>query len=482
MSGVMIAAPRSGSGKTMVTCGLLALLQRKGQRPCAFKCGPDYIDGLFHRKVLGVESRNLDLFFEEPEQMKSRFYRWGAGRFAVVEGAMGYYDGLGGTTLKASAWEVADTLDLPVLLVVDAHGAGLSLAAQIQGFLEFKTGGSHHIAGILFNRMSPGMYRGIKEAVEERLRLPVVGYVPRLDFLKVDSRHLGLVLPGEIEGLKEQMEQLGDCLAKSVDVDQILKIGAMAGSGADNHEDGWSSGGIKSDIVAGGGTAAGCHAGAGVVSGDSPKKFCLGVAMDEAFCFYYRENLEAMEEAGARLVYFSPVHDKKLPSGLGGLILGGGYPENYALELWKNEGMRRAVAEAAEAGMPIHGECGGYLYLLKELEDAHGQTYPMAGVFEGKGYPAGRNSRFGYITVTANRELPFLEQGAGVKAHEFHYWECRAENTDFVMSALKPSGGRSWPCMRVVKQTVAGFPHLYYPSSPQWIGRFAEKCMEYKSI
>ncbi|MCC8027328.1 MAG: cobyrinate a,c-diamide synthase [Clostridium sp.] len=484
MSGIMITAPKSGSGKTMITCGLLALLKRRGLKPSAFKCGPDYIDGLFHRNVLGVESGCLDLFFEGPEQMRDKFLRYSLGKFAVAEGAMGYYDGLGGVSLKASAWEVAETLELPAFLVVDAHGAGLSIAAQIQGFLEFDTGkGSRNqgkgnsgkgwrnqIAGVIFNRMSPGMYGSMKAEVEGRLGAPVAGYVPELDFLKVDSRHLGLVLPDEIGGLKLQMERLADCLEKSLDLDLIVQMG-----GGDRDKTGESG---LSD--AGGALLKEGTAGPG--SRTCPGKFRLGIAMDEAFCFYYRENLEAMEAAGARLVYFSPVHDKELPPGLGGMILGGGYPENYAGALSGNYSMKRAVREAARDGMPILGECGGYLYLLEELEGADGRVYPMAGVFKGRGCRVGRNPRFGYITVTADRELPFLEQGDPIKAHEFHYWDCACDEKEYAMTAVKPVGKRSWPCMRAAKNTVAGFPHLYYGSCPRWVQRFAEKCIAYKSV
>ncbi len=499
MSGIMIAAPKSGSGKTILTCGLLALLKRKGLNPTAFKCGPDYIDGLFHQKVLGVGSGQLDLFFEDPEQMKNRFSRYSFGSFAVVEGAMGYFDGLGGVSLKASAWDVASTLDLPVFLVVDAHGASLSLAAQIQGFLDFDTGAedmeerenrknaakvpgrsnagkgrNNQIAGIIFNRMAPGMYGSLKAVVEGRLHVPVVGWVPRLDFLKVDSRHLGLVLPEEIEGLKEQMDKLAGCLEQSLDLGQIVKIGKRGETGKGDAGSSLTSAasyGAPRNICLEVREAKTCS-----------RQFRLGVAMDEAFCFYYRENLEAMEAAGASLVFFSPIHDQILPSGLGGLLLGGGYPENYARELWENSSMRRAVAEAAAAGMPIHGECGGYLYLLEELEGADGCSYPMAGVFKGKGRPVGRSRRFGYITVTCSRKLPFLEEGGSIKGHEFHYWDCVCDEGEYVMTAVKPVGGRSWPCMRTVGRTVAGFPHLYYGSCPQWTQRFATQCIEYSRI
>lgn len=191
----------------------------------------------------------------------------------------------------------------------------------------------------------------------------------------------------------------------------------------------------------------------------------------KAFCFYYRDNLEEMEAVGAEIVYFSPLHEDKLPEGLDGLLIGGGYPENYAAELSENTAMRQAVALAAAQGMPILAECGGYLYLLEELEGLDGVFYPMTGIFEGKGCRKGKNSRFGYVALAAEQDTPYLLRGEEIKGHEFHYWDCRTADSSWQMRAVKPVGKRTWPCMRVCGQVMAGFPHLYYPSAPLlWSG------------
>lgn len=519
MAGVMIAAPGSGSGKTMVTCGLLTLLKRKGYNPAAFKCGPDYIDGHFHRSVLGVETGSLDSFFETGAHLREKLSLSMERHFAVAEGVMGYFDGMGGVSIQGSSFEIGAMLGLPVILVVDGRGASLSLMALIQGFLEYdvtaetcpeekahtgarcdaectagmgekewEKGGQCHkkcekkyheknthitqgdihansgccdkagkyrnnIKGIFFNRMSPMIYNRIKPLVEERFQIPVIGYLPELPFLQVGSRHLGLMLPDEIDGIREQLEQLADRMDDTLEWEPLLKIADIAGS---------RDRAVRVRAEAGG-----------------VPRFRLGIAMDEAFCFYYEDNLRAMEQAGARLVYFSPLHQKELPKGLDGLILGGGYPENYGEALAANRTMRDSVAAAAASGMPIMAECGGYLYLLDSLEGADGREYPMAGVLRGRGYRAGKTGRFGYITLEASRSIPFLREGEEIKGHEFHYWDCVCGADEFCMTAVKPKGGRSWPCMRTVKQVMAGFPHLYYPSCPELVQRFAGQCVEY---
>lgn len=538
MAGVMIAAPGSGSGKTMVTCGLLTLLKRKGYNPAAFKCGPDYIDGLFHRRVLGVENGNLDSFFETGTHMRQKLSRSMERHFVVAEGVMGYFDGLGGVSVQGSSFEIGSILGLPAILVVDGRGASLSLMALIQGFLEYdamlegkheekthdktdcdaecaagmqyeecrkrrwkeneenyheekshtsnglhgcvcgntdchesKDKKNNNIRGIFFNRMSPMIYNRIKPMVEELFRIPVIGYLPELNFLHVGSRHLGLVLPDEIDGIREQLEQLADRMDENLEWEPLLKIAAEAG-GRDRE--------VPVREEAGAGQQTGNVA--GIKLGNEPGNiphFRLGIARDEAFCFYYEDNLRAMEQAGARLVYFSLLHQEKLPDGLDGLILGGGYPENHGEALAANRTMRDSVAAAAASGMPILAECGGYLYLLDSLEGADGTVYPMAGVLKGHGYRAGKTGRFGYITLGPNRCLPYLREGEEIKGHEFHYWDCDCGEDEFCMTAAKPKGGRSWSCMRTAKQVMAGFPHLYYPSCPGLVRRFAGQCVEY---
>lgn len=493
----MIAAPGSGSGKTMVTCGLLTLLKRKAYNPAAYKCGPDYIDGLFHRRVLGVDSGNLDSFFETAERMNEKISHSMKNHYVVAEGVMGYFDGLGGISSEGSSYEIARILNLPVILVVDAKGASLSLCALIKGFLEYdaekvereektherKT--HNHIAGIFFNRMSPMMYKLMKKQTEEQLGVPVIGYLPELEFLKVGSRHLGLVLPGEIDGLKGQMEQLADRMDDCLEWDLFHRIAAEGNRGLDtgsvpDHESGTNTvigSGMTPVINPSADAAPGITGPA--LTGKTGDGFRLGVAMDEAFCFYYSDNLKAMEDAGAELIPFSPIHHRELPGGLDGMILGGGYPENHGAALAGNTGMLQSVAAAAAAGMPVLAECGGYLYLLDSLECTDGNVYPMAGVLGGHGFRAGKTGRFGYITLEAGEGLPYLEKGGTVKGHEFHYWDCRVETDEFCMKAVKPRGSRSWPCMRKAERVMAGFPHLYYPSCPELVQRFADQCMIY---
>ena len=452
----MITAASSGSGKTMITCGLLELFKRKGLNPLACKCGPDYIDGLFHKQVLELEGMNLDSYFEAPEELRDKYSRLSKGHLPVVEGVMGYFDGLGGSTTRASSWEVAHILDLPAVLVVDARGASVSLAALIKGFLEFERSMGSQIKAVIFNRMSPMLYPRIRELVERETGIRAAGFVPELDFLKVGSRHLGLVLPEEIAGLREQMNRLGKCLEETIDWEFLEELGAEK---------------EERDALEEENTEASCTA---------AFSFRLGIAMDEAFCFYYQDNLRLLERLGGELVYFSPIHDRSLPEQLDGLILGGGYPELYCEALSLNESMREAVKKAAEGGLPVLGECGGYLYLLEELEAEDGRIWPMTGVLKGKGYKKGKNSRFGYIGVEAEKDSLYLNPGEQIRGHEFHYWDCEVLEEEWVMRAKKPVGNRSWPCIRIKNQVMAGFPHLFYPSCPAFAVRFAKACVRYK--
>ena len=456
MAGFMITAASSGSGKTMITCGLLELFKRKGLNPLACKCGPDYIDGLFHKQVLELEGMNLDSYFEAPEELRDKYSRLSKGHLPVVEGVMGYFDGLGGSTTRASSWEVAHILDLPAVLVVDARGASVSLAAVIKGFLEFERPMGSQIKAVIFNRMSPMLYPRIRELVERETGIRAAGFVPELDFLKVGSRHLGLVLPEEIAGLREQMNRLGKCLEETIDWEFLEELGAEK---------------EERDALEEENTEASCTA---------AFSFRLGIAMDEAFCFYYQDNLRLLERLGGELVYFSPIHDRSLPEQLDGLILGGGYPELYCEALSLNESMREAVKKAAEGGLPVLGECGGYLYLLEELEAEDGRIWPMTGVLKGKGYKKGKNSRFGYIGVEAEKDSLYLNPGEQIRGHEFHYWDCEVLEEEWVMRAKKPVGNRSWHCMRIKNQVMAGFPHLFYPSCPAFAVRFAKACVRYK--
>jgi cobyrinic acid a,c-diamide synthase len=449
---LMLAAPKSGSGKTMMTCGLLnALLIRK--LSCrSFKCGPDYIDPMFHKYVLGIDGGNLDTFFLDKEQVREQFsdQARGAG-ISVIEGVMGYYDGVGGDTTEASSYEVACALDTPVVLVLDCKGASLSLAAVVKGFLEYKE--NSHIKGVILNRTSSVMAERLKPVMEE-LGVHVYGYLPECKEGALGSRHLGLVLPGELKGLKDQLNQLAMKLETTIDINGLIKLAQDARPLPP------SQAGLKRRVS------------------DAPigREVLIGMALDEAFCFYYQENLRLLKEMGAKLIPFSPIHDKRLPSGIHGFLLGGGYPELYCRELSENKSMLRDIRQASERGLPILAECGGFLYLHDQLETKDHETYPMAGIIHGKAFWAERLLRFGYIEAFPKADIPFLKKGESIRGHEFHYWD--STNNGACMEAKKPGGRKSWDCVHGKGNLLAGFSHFYYPSNPALPKRFVEACRE----
>ena len=428
----LLAAPRSGSGKTTMACALLASLRRQGRTPCAFKCGPDYIDPMFHRAVLGVESHNLDLFFSSPETVRTLYAQGAAGHGAAVcEGAMGFYDGLGGVTPTASAWHLADTLGLPVLLVLRPKGASLTLAALVQGLLNFRK--PSHIAGILLNDCKPALYNMLAPMLEAETGLPVLGCLPPLPETAIASRHLGLYTAAEVDDLQQKLSLLADAAADTFDWPRLLAL------------------------------CEGPAPAAPQTLNQTPPQVKIAVARDEAFCFAYAETLEALQSAGAELVFFSPLQDAALPEGIGGLYLPGGYPELHAAALSANKTMLQSVKNAIESGLPTAAECGGFLYLGQALEDSAGKSYPMAGVLPGQGVRVGRLVRFGYASLTAKTDSMLFQKGESLPVHEFHHWDSTANGADF--SAAR-SNGKTWDCGFANEHFYAGFPHLYWAGTP----------------
>lgn len=455
---IMIAAPGSGSGKTFLTCGILQALLNRGRRPASFKCGPDYIDPMFHTKVLGVPSRNLDAFFCEQETLQYLYARQAEkADICIVEGVMGYYDGIGGNTTRASAYEVASQLRIPTVLLVDGKGASASLAALIKGFLEYRK--DSMIRGIIFNRISPMMYPVLKELIERELPVRVLGYVKPLEKLGIKSRHLGLVTPEEIDDFQTLFQCLAEELAQSIDFEAMEEMAGQA----------------EELPILPGAQLPGMRR-----ISRPPERVKIGVARDEAFSFHYADNLELLEELGAELVFFSPMLDTGLPEGIRGLILCGGYPEVYAAALEKNAAMRAAVKFAVEGGMPTIAECGGFLYLQEELRTEEGKSYRMCGVKKGRGMQTPRLQRFGYINLLAVKDSMLLKKGETIPAHEFHYFDCEANGEDF--RAEKASGSRGWDCGFGTQSLYAGFPHLYYYSYPKMIERFLERAWKWKRL
>lgn len=470
---MMLAAPKSGSGKTMMACGLLTAFLNRKISCRSFKCGPDYIDPMFHRYVLNIDGGNLDTFFLEKERVRAQFTAQAKGAgLSVIEGVMGYYDGVGGDSTWASSYEVACTVDAPVVLVLDCKGASLSLAALAKGFLEYRE--NSHIRGVILNRTSEPMAKRLKPAMEE-LGLRVYGYLPECEEGRLDSRHLGLVLPGEQRDLKEQLDRLAGKLEETIDMDGLLRLGQSAAPLSIPPQFGEGAGllleAMKEAMVLpkyGEDAASPSHHSA------VEKEVLIGLAQDEAFCFYYQENLKLLEEMGAKLIPFSPVHDKKLPDGIQGILFGGGYPELYSEKLSQNKSMIGDIRRVSARSLPILAECGGFMYLHEVLETRDGKIYPMAGIIPGKAFPTSHLSRFGYIEVFPSEDGPFLKKGESIRGHEFHYWD--STNNGSRMEARKPGGKKHWNCVHAQGNLLAGFPHFYYPSNPVFAKRFLEAC------
>lgn len=452
-SRILIAALASGSGKTTVVCGILQALKKRGLQLRAFKCGPDYIDPMFHSRVIGIPSRNLDAFFMNPSVLRQLFLKNSrAADFSLIEGAMGYYDGIGSKE-KASAYEIAQITKTPVVLVVDCKAAALSIVASIKGFLEFRS--DSQIVGVILNRISEMRYVPLKEAIERELPVTVLGYLPYLKDCMIESRHLGLVTAEEISGLEKKLTDLAEQLEQSVDLDRLLQLGEQAA--LTEMPD------LVPEISAVG-------------------EYCnlrIAYAKDEAFCFYYSDHLELLQQMGATLVPFSPISDSNFPENIHGLLLGGGYPELYAKKLSENQRIRESIACQISGGIPCIAECGGFLYLHRTLETAEGEAYLMVGVIDADAYPTKRLGRFGYITLRAKQDGAFWDAGECFTAHEFHYWESTNPGNAFV--AEKPSGAQSWLAGHHSNCLLAGFPHLHFCGNPRLAERFLKQALIYKN-
>lgn len=491
MNRILFAGLSSGSGKTAVTCACLRALQKKGISAASFKCGPDYIDPMFHQRVLGIPGENLDLFFADAKTLQRQIACYEQRcKIAVLEGVMGYYDGLGGVSDRDSTWDVACATNTPVILVVRPKGASLTIAAQVQGMLSFRK--RNQLAGILLNGCSERMARLLAPMLEEQTGLPVVGFLPYVEDASFESRHLGLVTAQEVGALSEKVDRLADAFLQHVDLEQVLRIAATADSVGENTEQKDNTVTAKGAEKAGAPTDRAAASWAVDVaeparqnrstavqfSIPAARRLRIGIAQDTAFCFYYEENKRALRQQGLELVEFSPMEDKKLPEGICGLYLGGGYPELHAGKLSENSRMRHAIFEAVRHGMPTIAECGGFLYLQKELEDADGQVWEMTGVLDGSGFRTNRLQRFGYAVMTAKENSMLFEKGESIPVHEFHYWDCTQNGTAFEMK--KPVGNKTWEGSVAGSSLYAGFPHLYFLAEPRLAERFARAAAKWQ--
>ena len=458
---VLIAGTGSGSGKTTVTSGLLQCLVNRGLDAAAFKCGPDYIDPMFYERITGARAGNLDPFFSDEKTL-----RWIISRaeessdISVIEGVMGYYDGIGFTS-EASTFSVARAVNAPVVLVINCRGMGASVGAVLKGFLDWPEITDSCIKGVIFNNMSEKLYRQAAEMAESMGVRPL-GYLPRRAALTLESRHLGLVTAGEVADIKEKMKLIASEMEKTVDIEGIIDLAAEAPALRSDAPE-WKKKferQIAEDTV--------------IMARGDARRVRIALASDDAFCFTYKENTALLQEAGCEIVPFSPLSDTRLPDGIDGVILSGGYPELHAAELAANEAMLEAVRQSRADGIPMIAECGGFMYLHETLEGADGELYRMAGVIPGRCFRTERLGRFGYITLKALEGGLLCPEGSELKAHEFHYWDSEHCGESFL--AVKPDGSRSWKCGIMTDDMYAGFPHLFYYDSPKAAMRFVHAC------
>jgi cobyrinic acid a,c-diamide synthase len=468
---VVVAGTSSGAGKTTVACGLIGALRARGLRVQGFKVGPDYIDPSYHALASGRPGRNLDAFLSGPELMAPLVRHGGAGAdIAVVEGVMGLFDGASGRGELASTGHVAKLLDAPVLLVVDASSMARSAAAIVHGYRTFDP--EIDVAGVIFNRVGSDTHEALLREALEPLGIPVVGALRRDDRVTAPERHLGLVPAGEREGrTHEALATLAAATERYVDLDGVLALARAAPAApgpawspepahdptspaARDHSDRAGHRSAPAPPVNGTGRPRNASA---------PTR--IAIARGPAFSFHYEENLELLRAAGAELVALDPLRDEALPEGTGALVLAGGFPEVFGAELEANAPLRGEIAAFAAAGRPVLAECGGLLYLAREL-DGHA----MCGVVPAAGRMVGRMT-LGYREATALTATPWMDAGEQVRGHEFHYsaveidvgappaWRLAARG-------IEREGGVA------VGGVQAGYLHVHWAAHPELAARF----------
>ena len=351
-----------------------------------------------------------------------------------------------GTTLKGSAYDLARLTQTPVILVVNAKGAALSIAAMIEGFKNFRK--DVNVAGAVLNNVTAMSYLFYKEAIEKETGIPLLGYMPHMENCNFESRHLGLVTAGEITGLQEIINTLAAQAEKSIDFDSLLEIASAAP--ALTYTD------LQQEKIAG---------------------VKIAVAYDKAFCFYYQDALELLESLGAELVYFSPLEDKELPE-CDGLYLGGGYPELYAKVLQDNLSLRASIKNAVDSGLPCIAECGGFMYLMKAFRDKNGHVYDWAGVVDGETYMTQKLNRFGYVVLTAKRDNILCKKGGQINGHEFHYSD--STNNGDTFAVAKASGTKAWEAVYTTPNLYAGYPHIHLWGNTEFAVNFVKACRAYR--
>ena len=431
-SGLILAGMHSSSGKTAVTCMLLAGLAERGMPVQPFKAGPDFIDPAYHSRFAGVPSRNLDAWMMGADGIAREVAAHGAGKIAILEGVMGLFDGSDASSDQGSTMELARLLDWPVVLIVPSAKSGRSLSAAIRGFIA--EAGEGRIAGVILNQVGGNSHADyLREAIAP-LKLPVLGAIPICEELAWPERHLGL--QASQERRLPARGELARLAARHLDLPRIMAM--LSPAPAASHS-----------------------------PPSPPNEFRIGVARDEAFHFYYEANLDYLRGHGAELVEFSPIHDASLPDDLDGLVFGGGFPEVFADALSQNQSMRSDIRSAIDAGLPCYAECGGLMLLAEELIALDGRRYPMAGAIPGAVEMTARLHQFGYCACTGLAGTA----GAEFRGHEFHYsrWQAEAASANLWSVRRKRLGSERQEGF-ARNRLHASYVHLHFPTSKAAFG------------
>lgn len=443
---IMIAGTNSGCGKTTITCAIIKALKIQGNDVVSFKTGPDYVDPMFHNVILKNKCRNLDLFFHDENTINHLINKnTKINDIAIIEGVMGYYDGLGGISSKASSYELAYLTKTPTILIVDGSGVSVSLNAMIKGFLEYK---ENTIIGIIINNISPMFYQTIKPIIEKECEIEVLGYLEFDEKLKLNHRHLGLLMPNEIADIEDKMDILANKASISINLKRIVEI-------ASNVEI------LNEDYK----------------YPEPCKTVKIALAYDDVFCFHYLDNFELLEKLGADLVYFSPLNDDKLPDDIDGLIIGGGYPELFIEQLSNNKTMHKSIKNAIANNMPIFVQGSGFVYLGSDLV-VNNESYPLLDIIKMQSVFTNKLQPFGYIINEAMNDNMLMKKGEKIAAHEFGYTTTNC--TYNALIATKPIGNKTWKTGYQKENIFAGFSQYHFYSNPNMIKNYLEKCLVYQ--
>jgi len=443
---ILIAGTSSGVGKTTIALSVMAALSKKGLNVQGFKVGPDFIDPGYYRMVTGNAGRNLDTWMVGKEKTLACYMNAaGNAGISVIEGVMGFYDGKDGLG-EGSTAEVAKTVKSPVLLVIDCSKMGGSAGAIALGFKAYDS--EADIRGFLLNKVGSDRHEAIlRRSVEEATGLPVVGCIRRNAEISIPERHLGLVTQFETEPAESYVNALAELAEKYIDIGALLEMARSAET-------------IESD------------SGQAFEAAKGPDRVRIGVALDKAFSFYYYDNFDLLKALGADLVFFSPLKDGRLPEGLDGLYIGGGYPEVYARELSANRPLASQIKKAVEDGLPVYAECGGLMYLSNKVEDFDGVEYAMSGALPITCKMQNRPA-LGYREVRASADSIIARKGDVIRGHEFHYSTITGMGSDLIRAyALGDTTEEGF----IYNNTLVSYIHIHFVGRPELAGRFVSAC------